>query len=341
MNFNVCAEYIWIDGIGKLRSKTRVLNSLSVNIEVLENIPVWNYDGSSTYQTLTHQSEIKLIPRSIFKDPIRGFPHILVLCETQTPDGKYLSNSCRHTAVELFNKALQQEPWFGIEQEYFMIDKNTGNPLGFNHTQTQGQYYCSVGTNNTFGRELAEKHLELCLSAGIKICGINSEVAPGQWEFQIGPCVGIDAGDHLWVARYILERLSEKYGIIIEYDPKPIQGDWNGSGCHTNYSTKNMREGNGDKTGYEYIKNAIFKLSLKHEEHMKQYGEGNNRRMTGEHETSSFDMFSYGVGSRNTSVRVGNDTFRNRKGYFEDRRPSSNCDPYVVCGMLFKTTCLE
>ena len=341
MTFNFCADYIWIDGIGKLRSKTRVLSSLSININSLKDIPIWDFDGSSTYQATSHKSEVLLIPRALFKDPIRGFPNILVLCETINSDGTYPSYSNRHTADDLFNNATIEEPWFGLEQEYFIIDKNTNKPLGFEETSKQGRYYCSVGSNNAFGRELVEEHLEMCLRAGVQICGINSEVAPGQWEFQVGPCVGIDAGDHLWVARYILERLSEKYGVIIEYDPKPLTDNWNGSGCHTNFSTKKMREGTVDKTGYEYIMDAILKLSLKHQQHMEKYGEGNKRRMTGIHETSSYDTFSYGVGSRNTSVRVGNETFKNKKGYFEDRRPSSNCDPYVVCGMLFKTTCLD
>ena len=241
----------------------------------------------------------------------------------------------RFLANDIFNKKLDEKPWYGLEQEYFMM-KN-GKPLGFDEsTKTQGQYYCSVGAENAFGREIALKHLEYCIIAGIKISGINAEVAPGQWEFQIGPCEGIRAGDHLWMARYILQRIGEEYHTQINFSPKPLSGDWNGSGCHTNYSTEIMREENG----LEHINVAILKLGEKHEEHMKVYGIGNELRMTGEHETASYDKFSFGIANRGTSIRIGNATFNNKCGYFEDRRPSSNCDPYIVTSKIFKTTCL-
>merc|ERR1739848_434426 len=120
-------------------------------------------------------------------------------------------------------------------------------------------------------------------------------------------------------------------------DPKPIPGDWNGAGCHTNYSTQKMR----DAGGYKEIIAAIEKLKVKHQEHIKVYGEGNERRLTGAHETAPITEFSYGVANRGASVRIPRTAEAEQCGYFEDRRPASNMDPYVVTSKLFKTACLE
>jgi len=335
-----CIEYIWIDANNQLRGKTKIIN---YNVDFVNDLPNWNFDGSSTGQSQGNDSEVILKPRALFKDPFRGNSnHKLVLCDTYTHDHVPLPNNHRNWANNLFcNKKIEEKPWFGLEQEYFMIDPITKLPLGFNPDNNQGQYYCSVGNNNAFGRQIAEEHLHACLHANIKISGINAEVAPGQWEFQVGPCVGIEQGDHLWMARYLLLRIGEMFHVNIDFNPKPLKGDWNGSGCHANYSTENMRNGSGDKTGLEYIHEAIAKLSKKHDEHMLVYGEGNNERMTGLHETASYDKFTHGIADRNCSVRIGNENTKNQKGYFEDRRPSSNCDPYLVTGIIFQTTCLD
>merc|ERR1712003_76136 len=102
---------------------------------------------------------------------------------------------------------------------------------------------------------------------------------------------------------------------------------------HTNVSTKAMREDGG----LEVIKKAIYKLGAKHEEHIAVYGEGNELRLTGKFETASINDFSYGVANRGASIRIGRDTEAEGKGYFEDRRPSSNCDPYLVTGKIMET----
>lgn len=190
-----------------------------------------------------------------------------------------------------------------------------------------------------FGRELVEQHLEHCLYAGLNVSGINAEVMPGQWEYQVGPCVGIDSGDMLWMSRYILQRVGEQHGVVISFLPKPIPGDWNGAGCHTNFSTKTMREVDGSLDSVIYP--ALDKLGARHQQHMAVYGAGNEERLTGRHETASIDTFKYGVADRGASIRIGNGTAKEGKGYFEDRRPASNMDPYVVTAMIYDTCILD
>jgi len=319
-------EYVWIDSNEQLRSKARVL------LDDVSMPPNWNFDGSSTGQASGIDSEIILVPRSMFNDPFRKNNNKMVMCDTYYPNGEPLPGNNRHKANLIFNKYLTEEPWFGLEQEYFIMDMPVGVP------NTLGLYYCGVGYGNAHGRHIAEDHLARCIEAGIKISGINAEVSPCQWEFQIGPCVGIEQGDHMWMARYILNRVSELHKVTINYHTKPLQGDWNGSGCHANFSTKNMREGIVGKQGIDFIYESIHKLSLKHNEHMKVYGSGNELRMTGKNETSDFNTFTYGVANRGKSIRIGNETEKNGKGYFEDRRPSSTCDPYLVTSKLVETT---
>jgi len=131
----------------------------------------------------------------------------------------------------------------------------------------------------------------------------------------------------------------EIHGVVASLDPKPVPGDWNGAGCHTNFSTKDMREVEGSLNSV--IIPAIERLGKKHAEHIAAYGTGNERRLTGRHETASMDKFSYGVANRGASVRIPNQTKADGKGYFEDRRPSSNMDPYVVTSKIFHTCCID
>ena len=330
----VILEYIWIGGNGELRTKTRVVDSVN-------DITSWNYDGSSTGQaSSTKNTEVILKPVQMYKNPfINKWISQLVLCETYDLDGNPLPTNNRHDATLIFNKKPEEISWFGLEQEYFMVRSEPHmSKMSDWHidTSSQDKYYCGIGNKSSIERAIAQEHLVTCLDIGLNISGINAEVANKQWEFQIGPCEGIIAADQLYVARYLLERIAEQNEVSICYDPKLFK-DINGSGCHTNFSTKFTREENGILEIYKYID----KLKLKHAEHMEVYGKNNKDRLTGHHETASYDAFSYGIGTRNTSIRIGNDTYKEGKGYFEDRRPAANMDPYLVTSRIFQTCCLD
>jgi len=261
------------------------------------------------------------------------------MCDTYTPDGDPLPTNTRYRAAKVFEKVVLHKPWFGIEQEYTLLT-TTKRPLGWpegGYPAPQGPYYCSVGADRAFGRQIVEAHYRACLFAGIAIAGINAEVLCGQWEYQVGPLEGIHAADHLWVSRYLLHRVAESFGVLVTFDPKPVSGDWNGSGCHTNYSTETMR----NPGGLTIIFKAVEKLSKKHLEHIEIYGIGNGRRLTGKHETASMHEFTSGVGHRGCSIRIPCQTTKDGFGYFEDRRPASNMDPYLVTSKLVETTCFE
>jgi glutamine synthetase len=335
------AEYIWIGGSGEdLRSKGKTLEG---PIKSIEDLPDWDFDGSSTGQAKGTYSEIWLKPVKYIKDPFRGGENILVLCEClDAKNMQPVETNRRAHASKIFNnkKVAQQHPWFGMEQEYVFFDVKTRRPLGWpsvGFPAPQGPYYCGVGAAKVFGRPIVEAHYKACLYAGIPIAGINAEVMPAQWEFQIGPCEGIEAADYLWLARYLLFRIAEEFGVSISLEPKPILGDWNGTGCHTNYSTQAMRE----KDGYKHIMEAIDRLGKNHEKHMKQYGKRNRRRLTGHHETAKFEEFSFGVANRGASVRIPRKCEIAQKGYLEDRRPAANCDPYAVTAAMAETTLLD
>jgi glutamine synthetase len=226
---------------------------------------------------------------------------------------------------KIFNKFKSNKCWFGLEQEYFIYQN--GKPLGY-EPGVSGKYYC--GVNTQLGRPFVEHHMKACLEAGLTISGINSEVVAGQWEFQIGPVEGIDAADQLMLARYLLVRLAEKYNYQIVFDPKPIRGE-NGSGCHCNFSTEEMRN------DISFIHSAIEKLREKHLDFIDISGKDNYLRLTGNHETSDIKEFTVGYGSRGTSIRIPNQVIKDGKGYFEDRRPAANCDPYLVTSSMIES----
>lgn len=332
---HIMARYIWIDAEKKTRCKTMTLDSVPKSPDELK---IWNFDGSSTMQATGDNSDIYIKPVAIFKDPKLKGDNILVLCETLDHNEKPHRDNHRRHAVELFNKKPEEEPWFGIEQEYTLLDID-GHPLGWpkgGYPKPQGDYYTGVGASRVAGRDIVEAHYKACLYAGVKICGTNAEVMKAQWEYQVGPCLGIEMGDHLWMSRFILELVAEDFGVDVTFDPKPMPGDWNGAGCHTNYSTKAMR----NEGGMKHIIDACEKLGKKHAEHIAVYGEGNERRLTGLHETAHIGKFGYGVANRGCSIRIPRSVDKEGKGYLEDRRPASNIDPYLVTAKIFDTTCL-
>lgn len=299
-------------------------------MESVEEFPKWNCDGSSTNQASGLDTEVALRPVNFFKHPFLPGKNYLVLCDTFYKGVPCESNT-RHSAAESLAKHDYLAPKFAFEQEYSMWHDGThlGFPRGFpksGYAEPQGKYYCSVGTSNAFGRQIAEAHYYACLNAGLAVSGINAEVLPGQWEFQIGPVQGIAAADQLWMGRFLLHRVAEDFGVVIDFDPKPIPGDWNGAGMHTNFCIAPFHKPNG----IDVIYRAIRSLQVTHAEDMPYYGEGNERRLSGKHETSSMKTFSFGVGTRSTSIRIPNQTFDRKRGYIEDRRPSANADPYLV-----------
>lgn len=320
-------EYVWLDGYKpepNLRSKTKILETENEDL-FLEDCPLWSFDGSSTKQAEGNFSDCLLKPVKIVPDLYRYYNGYIVLCEVLNPDGTPHETNFR-------SKLKPNETnWYGFEQEYTLI--KDGRPVGFpkdGYPAPQGEYYCGVGTNVVSARDMVERHLDYCLEAGLDITGINAEVLLGQWEFQVFGKGNLDACDQLWIARYFLYRLSEIYGYKVEFHPKPMVGDWNGSGLHTNFSTHEMRE-NGGKELFDSIFQAFGKNHFKH---IANYGSSNEQRLTGKHETQSIDRFTWGVSDRGASIRIPQATAKEWKGYLEDRRPASNADPYRIVEII-------
>jgi len=322
-------EYIWLDGYKpdqNFRSKTKIIDMASFDGDV-SKLPIWAFDGSSTRQAEGNFSDLLLYPVRSYPDPGRR-DAFFVLCEVYNPDGTPHESNTRN--------GLEDDPemWIGFEQEYVIsVD---GKPLGFpkdGYPAPQGQYYCAVGTGNVAGRDFVEAHLDDCLDAGLNMSGINAEVLLGQWEYQVFAKGSLKACDDLMISRYMLHRLGEFYGYKIDLHPKPIKGDWNGSGMHTNFSNEAMRSKGGEKMMTD-ICEAFAKT---HEDHMEAYGSDNDQRLTGLHETQSMDKFSYGVSDRGASIRIPAGTAKTWKGHLEDRRPASNADPYLILKKIQKT----
>jgi len=324
------AEYIWIDGTEPsplLRSKTKIVADG-------KEPPIWGFDGSSTNQAEGSDSDCVLQPVFSCADPLRGGDNKLVMCEVLHTDMSPHPTNTRRACVEVSEKYASFEPWFGIEQEYTFFQY--GRPLGWPEAgfpAPQGPYYCGVGGDKMPGREIVERHTQACLDAGLAIEGTNAEVMMGQWEFQIGILPPPLIGDQLWVARWLLFRIAEDFGTYATLEPKPILGDWNGAGAHTNFSTNAMRE------GYDAIEKACIALEKNWEAHVTNYGAGIEERLTGKHETARWNEFSYGVSNRGASVRIPWQVAKDGKGYIEDRRPNANADPYTVARLMVETIC--
>ena len=324
------AEYIWLDGStpsAKLRSKTKVIADGELP-------PVWGFDGSSTQQASGDQSDVVLNPVLTVPDPIRGGNNVIVMTETLLTDMSPHPTNTRSACASVSEKYGSFETWFGIEQEYafFQGDKPLGWPAN-GYPAPQGDYYCGVGADIMFGRDIVEEHMDACIAAGLHIAGINAEVMPGQWEFQIGAITTPQVGDELWIARWLLSRIAEGFDATVSLDAKPVPGDWNGSGAHTNFSTKQMRE------SYDACVAAAEALGTNAAEHIANYGAGIEQRLTGQHETASYKDFFYGVSDRGASVRIPWQVARDKKGYIEDRRPNANMDPYKVTRIIVETVC--
>ena len=326
-------EYIWLDGykpVANLRGKSLIKEFSS--FPKLEELPLWGFDGSSTRQAEGHASDCVLKPVAVYPDTTKK-NGVIVLSEVMHPDGTPHSTNGRAT--------IHDDPgtWFGFEQEYFLY--KDGVPLGFppggGFPPPQGKYYTGVGYENVgdIAREIVETHLDLCLDAGINHEGINAEVAKGQWEFQIFGKGSRTAADQMWVARYLLIRLCEKYQVTVNLHCKPLgDTDWNGSGMHANFSTEYLRTVGGK----EYFEALMAAFDKYKNEHIAVYGPDNHLRLTGLHETQSIDKFNYGVANRGASIRVPHSFVNNGyKGYLEDRRPNSQGDPYLIASRILQT----
>ncbi len=338
------AEYIWMDGAvptRHLRSKARVVN-VGANPKV-EDFPEWSFDGSSTRQADGHDSDCILKPVYYINDPIRGEGNFLVMCEVMNPDGTpHESNSRAQLRAVLDAGGSKLESWCGFEQEYTLFKDR--QPLGwpqYGYPAPQGPYYCGVGADEVFGREVVEAHAELCLQTDLLFYGINAEVMPGQWEFQIGfrgdaseTADSITMCDQTWLARWMLYRVAEEFGITVSTENKPMKGDWNGAGMHTNFSTKDTRD---KAKGKKAIDDACAALSKKHAEHIAVYGANLAERLTGHHETCDINTFRVGTADRGCSIRIPQPVALKGYGYFEDRRPGANADPYLVAARLIAT----
>jgi glutamine synthetase len=344
-------EYVWIDATGCMRSKTRVVEldgSMNIDRIVSDHGLEWSFDGSSTGQATGTDSDVLIRPVAIYLNPFFHNKSAmvqawLVLCDCYNKDGTPHATNARVRCAQTETACSAEEPLFGIEQEYVLFDVAKEVPYQWASQCNpgcggQGPYYCSVGGDRCFGRKIVDQHLQACMHAGIAICGTNAEVMASQWEFQIGPLTALQVSDQLWMARYILLRITEEHGCCVSFHPKPMKGAWNGSGGHTNFSTATMRSSESSDA-MAAIVGACTKLKANHAEHMAVYGRDNEERMTGLHETSSMHECTWGISDRGCSIRIPRHVANQGHGYLEDRRPAANLDPYLVTERIMHTCC--
>jgi glutamine synthetase len=329
------AEYIWLDGydVQNIRSKVKYIKDMDSSVVMVEDLPQWNFDGSSTKQADGNSSDCVLKPVRIIPNGYDN-SHLLVLCEVYNSDGTVHPSNTRAKLRALKAEYTGLEYWWGFEQEYFIF--KDGKPLGWPAKGTpppQGENYCASGNKNVAGRLICEEHAEQCIASGMEITGVNAEVTLGQWEYQLFGKDTLEVCDNLILSRFLLAREAEGSGMDIELHPKPVMGDWNGSGCHINFSTRMTR----DKGSKSYFQAICERLEAHHDTHMKVYGLYNDQRLTGNHETQDITKFSYGVSDRGASIRIPENVGKSWKGYLEDRRPSSNVDPYLATAAIVNT----
>ena len=347
-------EYIWVGANAELRSKTKIITGTDV--------PEWSFDGSSTEQATAENSDMKLLPVFVCSDPLRGGDNILALCEVLDGAGEPIESNHRHRTKLLESKHFNQSPKFGIEQEYTLTVGRFEKPLGlslggYGRTSTddipkQGQFYCGLGANNVFGRKIAEEHMKACLDVhlpggkgDLMYCGLNAEVMPGQWEFQIGPGSPVEVSDKLWIARYILLLIAEKHSVGVSFKSKP-HPKLNGAGAHTNFSTAKMRDSIDEcitaatKLGNDVVTTTgvVSDVTYETDKFPVDYGTGYKERLTGDCETCNWEQFKFGVADRTASIRIPLHVAKAGKGYIEDRRPCADADPYRVTAYIMEKT---
>jgi glutamine synthetase len=328
MKRRVIADYVFVDGDGKFRTKNRV-DEITGDYLIFGD---FSTDGSSTGQT-SESGNTEIILRPVFttRNPLRTIESYIVLCETyDAVTNEPLPSNSRADAAKFFRQedVEAMDIWFGPEQEYYFRPMILRQET---YVET-GSHYCGIQVNPV-QQQVVEKHLEACMMADLNFYGTNAEVSQDQWEFQLGPCSGIVAADQLMVARFLLEKIAANYGYNVCYDPKPFKSR-HGSGCHINFSTNDTRM---EETGAENIVKLMPKFLETHQHHIDAYGEGNELRLTGKCETASIAKFSFGVGTRNTSMRISNKVMQNKCGYVEDRRPAANVDPYKAMLRIAQT----
>ena len=345
-------EYIWLDGheTPGIRSKTRY-DVFDFGSEqepapldnVFTQIPEWSFDGSSTNQADIDSSDLVLRPVRMYPNPMEnGREQIsyIVLCEVFGSDGSPHESNVRYDLREYLNTEDDLGLMTSVEQEYVLWDSIPDWPTGWGwdnkedegmHPEDAGKSYCGIGSGNITQKWVSDSHVQACMRAGIRIAGTNAEVMKSQWEYQLFPSDPLVCADSLWISRYILERIAEQRNISINYDPKPFK-EYNGSGGHINFSTRDMREEGGE----ELFNNIIAALEENHNKTIESYGKDNKKRLTGKHETSKYNKFTSGISDRSASVRIPLDTTRNWKGHIEDRRPAANIDPYAALLALCK-----
>lgn len=315
------ATYVWMSRGGVFRYKIYTLSSLNADgdFDNPDLYPTGTFDGSSTGDAEVGSSDLRIKPCAVYRD-VDGVG-VFVLCDidtAETPRANLL------TLIENRKVFGAESCWFGFEQEYFLLPFES-------ESEQDAFHYCSP-TSET----IPQHHYNECRQMGVHITGWNCEVAPNQYEFQVC-AAGVSAADDLIMARWVLLRVCQEHDKGLLLVPKPIPV-YNGSGLHTNFSTPQMRTSPG---GWSTMLKSVGLLRDRHNEHMEVYGDGNEERLSGMYETSAFDTFSWGIGSRDTSVRLQKVMKGEDKGFIEDRRPASNANPYVVCYALVNTCVLD